>query len=45
VVRPVLFHAPKAMVLVGACWAVALLAGVLVRSLRAPGAETGKAPP
>jgi leader peptidase (prepilin peptidase)/N-methyltransferase len=42
-----LFNAPKAAVLVGACWAVALLAGVLVRSLRGPAAraEAAKAAP
>jgi leader peptidase (prepilin peptidase)/N-methyltransferase len=47
VVRPVLFNAPKAAVLVGTCWTVALLAGVCVRSLRgdARPAEVGKAPP
>ncbi len=44
-VRPALFDARKVAVLVGACWAVALLAGVLVRSLRAPAAEAGKALP
>jgi leader peptidase (prepilin peptidase)/N-methyltransferase len=46
-VWPVLFNAPKAAVLVGACWAVALLAGVLVRSLRGPTprAEAAKAAP
>jgi hypothetical protein len=42
-VRPALFHAPKAAILVGACWAVALLAGLLVRSLRGPAPR--EAPP
>jgi leader peptidase (prepilin peptidase) / N-methyltransferase len=44
-VRPALFDPRKVAVLVGACWAVALLAGVLVRSLRSPAAEAGPAPP
>lgn len=45
VVRSALFDARKVAVLAGACWAVALLAGVLVRSLRPPAAEAGKALP
>jgi leader peptidase (prepilin peptidase)/N-methyltransferase len=46
-IRPVLFDAHKVAVLAGACWAVALLAGVLVRCLRGPdpAAEAGKATP
>jgi leader peptidase (prepilin peptidase)/N-methyltransferase len=42
-VRPALFNASTVAVLVGACWAVALLAGLLVRSLRGP--APAKAPP
>jgi len=42
-VRPVFFNVSKTAVLVGACWAVALLAGLLVRSLRGP--APGLAPP
>jgi leader peptidase (prepilin peptidase)/N-methyltransferase len=42
-VRPVLFNVLKTAVLVGACWAVVLLAGLLVRSLRGPMPD--KAPP
>jgi leader peptidase (prepilin peptidase)/N-methyltransferase len=42
--RPTLFDPRKVAVLAGACWAVALLAGLLVRSLRPPAAEAGKSP-
>lgn len=45
VVRPTLFDARKVAVLVGACWAVALLAGVLVRCLRSPAGAADKAAP